>query len=284
MWVELVERRTNSQRVGAVEPMTVRLESIHPLLPLLREGPFGLITDLDGTISPLAGTPAEAAVSPACRRHLESIALRVALVAVVSGRTVETVREMVGLEGIVYVGLHGFSLPAPPTWSEASMGMYTVMARNILDELQRAITLPGVVFEDKGPLIALHYRRAADPAVARQAILNAIAAAPMGQRFARHEGKMFVELRPPVPSVHKGSVVRHLAAQHGLRSVLYLGDDVTDVDAFRALREAADLQGASVVVASQETPPEVLAAADYRLEGVDGVEWLLGEVVGALSA
>jgi trehalose 6-phosphate phosphatase len=140
------------------------------------------------------------------------------------------------------------------------------------------------VFEDKGPLVALHYRQASDPAAARRAILEAIAAVPAARRFARHKGKMFIELRPPASSVNKGSVVRHLAAQHSLRSVLYLGDDVTDVDAFRALREAAGIRGASVVAASDETPPEVLAAADYRVEGVDGVEWLLGEVARALGA
>jgi trehalose 6-phosphate phosphatase len=93
-----------------------------------------------------------------------------------------------------------------------------------------------------------------------------------------------VELRPPIPSVNKGAAVRHLATERGLRSVLYLGDDVTDIDAFRALREATAFRSASVVVAGEETPPEVLAEADYRVEGVAGVEWLLGEVAGALGA
>jgi trehalose 6-phosphate phosphatase len=207
----------------------------------------------------------------------------VALVAVVSGRTVEETRQMVELEGIVYVGLHGFSLTMPPAWTEASAAAYTVLARSVLDELRRAIALPGIVFEDKGPLIAVHYRQAADPPAARQAILHAIAGAPTARRFARHEGKMVVELRPPALQVHKGTVVRHLAAQHGLRAVLYLGDDATDLDAFRAVREATAFRGASVVVASEETPPEVLAAADYRVEGVAGVEWLLGEVARAVA-
>jgi trehalose 6-phosphate phosphatase len=264
--------------------MVLALTDLSPLLRVLRERPFGLITDLDGTISPLTGTPAEGAVSPACRRHLEAIAARAALVAVVSGRTAEEVDRIVGLDGIVHVGLHGFSLPMPPAWSEAAMATYSVVARSVLDELRRAIALPGVLFEDKGPLIAFHYRPTADPPAARQAILDAIAAVPMGRRFAIHEGKMFVELRPPVPSVNKGAALRHLAAQHSLRSVLCLGDDVTDIDAFRALRESTGLRGASVVAVSAETPPEVLAAADYRLEGVDGVEWLLGEVADALGA
>jgi len=263
--------------------MAVSLTDLSPLLPLLREAPFGLITDLDGTISPIADTPAEAVVSPACRRHLEAIAAGGALVAVVSGRTVQETRQMVGLDGIVYVGLHGFSLAVPPAWTEASAAAYTVLARSVLDELRRAVALPGVVFEDKGPLIAVHYRQAVDPPVARQAILDAIAAAATARRFACHEGKMVVELRPPVPAVHKGMVVRHLAAEHRLRAVLYLGDDATDIDAFRAVREATAFRGASVVVAGEETPPEVLTAADYRVEGVAGVEWLLGEVARAVA-
>jgi trehalose 6-phosphate phosphatase len=255
-----------------------------PILALVREGPFGLITDLDGTISPLFRTPAEATISSACRSHLGAIAAHAALVAVVSGRTAEEVRRIVGVDDIVYVGLHGFSLPMPPAWSEATMATYSVLARSVLDELRRTLTLPGIIFEDKGPLVAFHYRPTADPAAARQAILDAIAAAPMGRRFAVHEGKMFIELRPPIPSVNKGAAVRHLATDRALRSVLYLGDDVTDVDAFRVLRESTGFRGASIVVAGAETPPEVLAAADYRLEGVDGVEWLLGEVAGALGA
>jgi trehalose 6-phosphate phosphatase len=251
--------------------MPLPLTDLSPLLPFLREQPFGLITDLDGTISPIAETPAEAVVSTVCRRHLEAIAARVA-------------RRMVGLEGIVYVGLHGFSLPMPPIWPEASIASFTSLARSVLEELRHAITLPGVLLEDKGPLITVHYRQAADPATARQTILDAIGVVPTARRFAVHEGKMVVELRPPVASVHKGTVVRHLAAQHGLRSVLYLGDDVTDIDAFRSLREATDLRGTSVVVASQETPPEALVAADYRVEGVVGTEWLLAEVASALRA
>jgi trehalose 6-phosphate phosphatase len=251
---------------------------------LLREAPFGLVTDLDGTISPMFRTPAEAEVSPACRRYLEAIARKVALVAVVSGRATEDVRRIVGLEGIVYVGLHGFSLAMPPVWGEEEAATYNVLTRSVLEDLRRTLTSPGIVVEDKGPLIAIHYRQAPDPPAARRAILDAVGAVPAAGRFALHEGKMFVELRPPVPSVNKGAAVRHLATERGLRSVIYLGDDVTDIDAFHALREPAAFRGASVVVAGEETPPEVVAAADYRLEGVAGTEWLLGELAVALGA
>jgi trehalose-phosphatase len=257
------------------------------------------MTDLDGTIAPLAGRPADAVVSPACRRHLEAIARRAALVAVVSGRAVEDVRRLVGLEGVVYVGLHGFSLPMPPVWDEALMVTYTDLARGVLDELRRSLTLPGVVFEDKGPLLAFHYRPAADagdPAAVRQAILEAIAAVPAASEFGIHEGKMFVELRPPYHLVNKGSVLLRLAEKHALRSVVCLGDDVTDADPFEVLHQARfdddirawrgepPLRGASVVAASDETPAWVLGVADYQVQGVDGIEWLLSEVARALGA
>jgi trehalose 6-phosphate phosphatase len=84
--------------------------------------------------------------------------------------------------------------------------------------------------------------------------------------------------------VNKGASVRHLATERALRSVLYLGDDVTDIDAFRTLHEPAAFRGASVVVAGGETPPDVMASADYQVEGVGGTEWLLGEVAAILGA
>jgi trehalose 6-phosphate phosphatase len=281
----IVDRRTR-KGVPATqrEEMPLSLTDLSPLLPLLHEAPFGLVTDLDGTISPMFRTPAEAKVSPACRRYLGAIARKVALVAVVSGRATEDVRRIVGLEGIVYVGLHGFSLAMPPVWGEEEAATYNVLTRSLLDDLRRTVTSPGIAIEDKGPLIAIHYRQAPDPPAARRAILDAVGAVPAARRFALHEGKMFVELRPPVPSMNKGAAVRHLATERGLRSVIYLGDDVTDIDAFRALHEPGAFRGASVVVAGEETPPEVVAAADYRLEGVAGTEWLLGELAVALGA
>lgn len=69
--------------------------------------PLGLITDIDGTISPIAPSPLEARVSPACRRHLAALAKKLELVAVISGRPAVEARDMVGVEGIVYVGNHG---------------------------------------------------------------------------------------------------------------------------------------------------------------------------------
>jgi trehalose 6-phosphate phosphatase len=94
---------------------------------------------------------------------------------------------------------------------------------------------------------------------------------------------MVVELRPPLQA-DKGTALEMLAHRLASKSVICLGDDITDIDMFVALRRlrAEGLAGASVAVASREAAPEVEQAADYTVEGQEGVEWLLLEMVRAL--
>ncbi len=94
---------------------------------------------------------------------------------------------------------------------------------------------------------------------------------------------MVIELRPPL-DIDKGTAVETLADRLGVRGIICLGDDITDVDLFTALRRlrAQGLGGAAVAVASQEAAPEVAQAADYAVQGPEGIEWLLSEMVRAL--
>jgi trehalose 6-phosphate phosphatase len=94
---------------------------------------------------------------------------------------------------------------------------------------------------------------------------------------------MVIELRPPL-DVNKGTAVETLAGRLGVRGVICLGDDITDIDMFAAtLRlRSQGLMTAAVAVASEEAAPGVAEAADYTVDGVEGVEWLLAEVVRAL--
>src|SRR5579884_2221534 len=77
---------------------------------LLGDGRYGLFTDIDGTISQIAPTPSAAVVDPACREALRRLAMRWALVAVVSGRTARDAQRMVALRGLIYVGNHGLEI------------------------------------------------------------------------------------------------------------------------------------------------------------------------------
>lgn len=260
------------------------LASIEPLLPVIRQRPLGLLSDIDGTLSPIVPRPEDATVPEAIRVPLRQLAAKGVKVALITGRSLEMARRMVGLDDASYAADHGLTL-----WlegrREAAPGLaeYDALARQAEDDL-RALsqTVPGVQLENKGALLAVHYRRAEGPG-AREAILETLARSQAAQRFRLQEGRMVVELRPPLQA-DKGTALEMLIARLGLQAVICLGDDITDIDMFASLRSlrAERLAGASVVVASREAAPEVGQAADYAVEGQEGVEWLLSEMVRAL--
>ncbi len=267
--------------------MALPLESIDPLRPVLGRRPLGLATDIDGTISPIADTPGEATVTPLCRRYLQEIARHVEVVAAMSGRTVQDARRLVGLEELTYVGNHGLSWwPRHGRGEEtlAEAAPYESLVREARAGLAPLLNLPGLILEDKGPILAFHYRLSPDRSAARTAILAALA--PWSERGLRlGEGRLVVELGPPL-DVDKGTALARLMEAHRLGGVLYLGDDLTDVDAFRMVhrwRGEGKVAAAAVAVRNAESGPEVVEAADYWLDGVAGVEWLLGEVARAVG-
>ena len=265
--------------------MARELTSVEPLLPVIRQRPLGLLSDIDGTLAPIVPRPEDAAVPDAVRALLGQLAARGVKVALITGRSLDMARRMAGLDDAAYAANHGLTL-----WlegrEEAAPGIagYESLARRAeSDLLALTRTAPGVEVENKGPLLAVHYRRAADPARTREAILQAIERSAAARRFRIHEGRMVVELRPPL-DIDKGTVLETLVQRLGLRGVICLGDDITDIDMFAAARRlrAQDLASAAVAVASEEAAPEVARAADYTLTGQARVEWLLAAIVRAL--
>lgn len=236
-------------------------ELVGEALRVLRNRPAGLISDFDGTLSEIAPTPEAARLHPACRRALRAIGRHLELVALVSGRKAADLRDRVGLPGICYVGLHGADWgegpPAEPAVSR--------LAGWLQDRLG-----PGLRLELKGPGFSVHYRGSPDPAEARRQILGLLAdRVPPG--YLVTEGKQVVEVRPA--GADKGLAVGRLIERFNLRSLIYLGDDLTDLEAFRAVdrwRVGGGL-GLTIAVAGPETPPEVTAAADKTLPSVEEV-------------
>ena len=189
----------------------------------------------------------------------------------------QDVRALTGVDSLTYVGNHGLE-----TWEHGRASPLPA-AVPFVDLIQRAsrevearLTQPGIIVEHKGVTASIHYRQAPQPAIARAAILEAIAAAPSARRLRVSEGRMVVNLLPPVEA-NKGSALRHLVDQYRLRGIVYLGDDVTDVDAFAALRDLRQhgLATLAVAVASPESPPTVLALADYAIASPAQVAALL---------
>ncbi len=251
------------------------------LLPLRRD-PRGsaLFFDLDGTLSPLVDDPRQAPFSTAMRRLVERLARRYALVAIVSGRSAEALRSIVGLERVVYVGNHGLEIlrdgHREVLLSPDLIRRLGVIARELEARLQGR---PGIFFEEKELSLAIHYRRAPDPEAARRFILDVLASMDL-EGFRIKGGKMLLQVRPDV-GVDKGTTVMLLLRRGGLARALYAGDDQTDLDVFRAFREAGgrDLHLISIGVVDKETDPEVIRACDYVVEGITGMgkilEWLL---------
>lgn len=257
--------------------MAEELRDISPLRPLLEHRPLALLSDIDGTIAPIVSHPDDSAVTSRAREALLLLIDAGIRVAFVTGRPLETARRMVAIEEAYYATNHGLDVWVPEGGRETPVEVrpYVDWARDVLREIGD-IDTEGVVLEDKGAILAFHYRLAADTATALTAIKSAIARSETAKRFRVQEGRKVYELRPPL-LINKGTAAQMLATRMGAASVLTMGDDVTDFEMFEGVRTMG-LPNAVVGVWNAEEP-EVVNQADYFVRGVAGVEWLLDQLV-----
>jgi trehalose-phosphatase len=211
----------------------------------------GLFLDFDGVLAPIVERPEDAAVPQEARAELERLVERYALVAVVSGRTGEDVRARVGATGVVFVGSHGLELePRADRWRPA-LAAFAADAPWPQDEI-----------ELKGLAVVFHFRSRDDEHAAIRE-LDAIAEKAREEGLVARFGRKILEVLPPVGS-HKGTAVRRLLEEHGLRRALAAGDDTTDMDSFAAL-DGLEV-AVRVAVASPEAPRALLDAADVVVD------------------
>jgi trehalose-phosphatase len=204
-----------------------------------------LFLDVDGVLAPIVEHPEDARVPDATRSELERLVPLYGTVACVTGRAGAIARRIVGVEGITYVGQHGLELePSAAAWSER------------IHAFARGIGWPDL--EVKPLTAAFHYRTAPDQAAARQS-LEEVAASALEQGFRTKWGRLVLEVVPPVDA-SKGTAVRAVLEETGLKRALYAGDDVTDLDGFRAL-DGLDV-AVRVAVSSVEGPSELGSLAD----------------------
>jgi trehalose 6-phosphate phosphatase len=229
--------------------------------------PAGLLTDFDGTLSPIVTDPAAARLVDGTADALGALAERLAVVAVVTGRAPLDARRMTGVPGLLVAGNHGTEWLEPgaaaPVASEAALAA----RERIAAVVARVPDLPGVSIEDKGVSATVHYRTAANPETARRTVLAAIG--DPGPGVELRPGRMSVEIRP-VGLGDKGAATRTILERFGLRGAIVMGDDVTDLDMFRAVAEARTagrLRGAIIGVggSDDEVPAEIADTADVVL-------------------
>ena len=250
------------------------LECLDEVLPVVQVSRLGLVLDFDGTISELVQNPRDAVISDQCASALRQLIPAIALVSVVSGRPASDLHQRVGLEGAVYVGHHGAEFLAgdrPETVPEAAE--YVERIREVFEALREASNPAGVYWENNELSATVHFRQATNPDEAQESIQRVLGSLPRASDVEAFWGKLVLELRAPV-GIDKGSALRKLAAEHALDGVIFLGDDTTDIDALKMLRELrreSTLRGVGVGVVYEDSPEELYAVADYTLRGVKHV-------------
>ena len=242
----------------------------------------GLVLDFDGTLAPIVEDPATSALPDGAAGVLGRIARRLAVVAIVSGRPAAFLADRVDIGGVRMLGLYGTE-----EWRDGrAVARDEVVAfEPRLDEARERITLAlagheGVLFEDKGLALALHWRNAPDRAAAERFVTDLVADVARDAGLRQEPGKFVAELRPAV-DWDKGTTVTALASEARLASVVYVGDDRGDLAAFAAVREAGGI--AVAVDHGSETPHEVLQGADVVLPGTDAVHAWLTQLADALE-
>jgi trehalose 6-phosphate phosphatase len=257
-------------------------EALAPLRSAPRE--TAILLDIDGTLAPIVEHASDAHVPESTRQLLIAVADRYGMVGCVSGRRASEARAMVSIGTITYLGSHGVEM-LRSGWTEARLdGSVADWVRRIQEFGREADTAAArrlrVRLEDKGAIVAFHWRGAQDESAAHAAVQD-IARRAEQAGLATHWGRKVLEVRPPVP-FDKGAGIRRLLAESGseITNALYVGDDSTDLDAFRALAELVDedrlMHGIRVGVASDEGPSQIVSEADLVVEGPEGVRELLG--------
>jgi trehalose 6-phosphate phosphatase len=250
--------------------------------------------DFDGTLSPIVADPERARVHPEAPDAVAAVAARARAVAVVTGRPVRQVLELGSLEPLgeriaasggelLVLGQYGNERwsstdqrvlsPEPPS------GLAEVSAS--LAEVLREADAADAWIEDKGLAVAVHTRRLPDPAAAFERALPALTELARAHGLEVEPGRLVVEVR--APGMDKGAAVRALAGELDAGALAFVGDDLGDVEAFRAvarLREGG-LPGLLVCSGSDEQPA-LVELADLVVPGPDGVVAWLGELAAAV--
>jgi trehalose 6-phosphate phosphatase len=247
------------------------LESSASIAELLRGRRPAVFLDYDGTMTPIVERPEDALLAHDTRRALERLGA-VCPVAVVSGRDLDDVRAMVGVPGIWYAGSHGFDILGP-NGERHQMAIASLPALDAAERQLRAAVaeIPGARVERKRFAVAVHHRQVpADRVPDVASAVGRVAAEHPG--LHRTGGKRVIELRPAVPW-DKGKALRFVLETLGLDgpdvAPVYVGDDETDEDAFRAIAD----RGLTFVVRGEDD--ERLTAAHYSLAATGQVRDLL---------
>ena len=271
---DLAEIRVTGEPETA-EPLPSALEDFTTISRQAVGKRIAVFLDYDGTLSPIVETPDQAVMRHDMREAVTELS-RHCPVGIISGRDLKDVRDMVRIDSLVYAGSHGFDITGPEELQvDNPVGDEFLHA---LDKAQQELSrkldsLEGLLVERKKFAIAIHYRRVdPDRLEGIEKAVDEVAARHPQLRKAY--GKKIFELQPQM-DWHKGkallALLRTLSLDGGDVLPFYIGDDVTDEDAFRALK------GRGIGIVVRDHPHET--AASYSLKSPDEVREFLLQLV-----
>lgn len=248
-------------------------------------------TDFDGTLSPIVPDPATSRPVDGALQALARLAGSIGQLVLLTGRPALTVTELAGVKGypgldrLVVLGHYGLE-----RW-EAATGTVTsddvppgvATARDRLPDLLRSAGQPDAFVEDKGSSLAVHTRRLPEPEPAMAALRSPLQQLADEAGLRLEPGNLVLELRPP--GVDKGVALRRLVSSTGARAVLYAGDDLGDLAAFRAVDQLRSEGVHGVLVAAHSSgATELTDQADIVVDDPDGVVTVFTALADALAA
>ncbi len=274
---DLSTLKVEKSKAGDEEAVPSALDRLPDILAVIKSKKPALFLDYDGTLTPIVDDPEKALLSESMRETLVEVADRFP-VAVISGRDLPDVQKLVGIEGIYYAGSHGFDLAGPggmktgPEKGETFLPALDAAEKELQEKLDSGT---GARVERKKFSIAVHYRKVTEPKV--ESVKQTVkAVARLHQDLRMAGGKKIFELQPKT-DWHKGKALLWLLSELDLDNddvvPFYIGDDVTDEDAFRSLEN----RGIGIVVME----PSRSTAAAYRLSTPREVERFLKEILSA---
>lgn len=236
------------------------------------------LLDYDGTLTPIVEDYTQATLSNKTRNIVRELANSCPL-AIISGRDLEDVRKLVGLDQLFYAGSHGFDLAGPNNWRKQVQQAVELLPN--LDQAEKSLEeklacIDGAVLERKRFSLAVHYRQVVDdrlPAV-QSAVEEVI---DKQKRLRKSSGKKVFDIQPDI-EWHKGHALNYLLKHLDLEgpdvAPLYIGDDVTDEDAFGTLKERIKRGADAIAIVVRDgadSNSDFLTKANYALDGTEEV-------------
>jgi trehalose 6-phosphate phosphatase len=270
----LMEINLNTRPERTPQELPAVLQHLDKIEEKLKSQKLMLFLDFDGTLAPIVERHEDAGISPEMKELVEQLASKHS-VAVISGRGLKDVKSKMGLEDIFYAGSHGFEISGPDGFHKENDEAQEVL--HVFDELEPKLKeklsdIEGVRFERKKFTLAVHYRQVAGE---KEGDLMSIMDETLKDypQVIKGEGKKVVEIRPNI-DWDKGKAVemlqKELSKKEGEGFSLFVGDDITDEDAFKALSN-----GYGILVGDHGRK----TYADYSLKDVDGVRDFLQKLI-----